>query len=270
MSADYLCLAGGVFLNTQLVRALEDRSGYRGVFVCPVAGNAGTAVGAGYLAERAQSPDVPRRALADVHLGPRFGADQIKQVLDNCKLVYRYHDQEERLFADVLSLVERGHCVAWYQGRTEFGLRALGNRSIVASPFSPWVPENLNRYIKHRDEFHPFLLSVPEEVAETYFDVTANCGCAASVATLKSSLPSLQPFAAGDRYVRVHTVRQDVNPRFWRLLHAWGDRAAAPILVNTSFNLFGEPLVCDPRDAVRSFYCAGVDALAVGDFFLTK
>jgi carbamoyltransferase len=269
-AADHVCLAGGVFLNTLLVRALEERTGYRGTFVYPAAGNAGAAIGAGYLAARAAAPDAPRDAQPHLHLGPRFDAGQIKQVLDNCKLVYRYHEREEQLLADVVSILGRGRCLAWYQDRVEFGLRALGNRSILASPFSPYVAENLNHYIKHRDGFHPFILSVPAERAAELFDCTANCASAASVGTLRVSSPDLERFAVGGGRVRLHTVERDVNPRFWRLLHAFGAGAPAPILVNTSFNLFGEPLVCDPRDAVRSFYCAGIDALAIGHFVVAK
>jgi len=147
----------------------------------------------------------------------------------------------------------------------------LGNRSILASPFSEYVIENVNQYIKHREDFHPFAFSVPAEVAPRLFDCSANCRFMASLGRLKPGAPpELQRFSFEDGQVRVHAVERDANPRFWRLLHKFGERAPAPVLFNTSFNLFGEPLVSDPREAIRSFYCAGIDALAIGDFLVVK
>jgi carbamoyltransferase len=161
--------------------------------------------------------------------------------------------------------------VAWFQGRTEFGHRALGNRSLLASPFSEYVIENVNQYIKHREDFHPFAFSAPAEIVPQLFDCTGNCRFMASLGTLRTNAPAgLERFAFDEGKVRVHAVERETNPRFWRLLHKFGERAPAPVLLNTSFNLFGEPLVTDPREAIRSFYCAGVDAMAIGDFLLVK
>ncbi len=171
---------------------------------------------------------------------------------------------------ETVRLLQDGKIVAWYQGRLEFGHRALGNRSILASPFSPYVMENLNHYIKHREDFHPFALSVPAESAPTFFDCSGNCRFMASVGTLKDANTDLERFAFNGRTARVHTVERQVNPRFWTLLSKFGKKASAPVLVNTSFNLFGEPLVCDPRDAIRSFYCSGIDALVMENFLVVK
>jgi carbamoyltransferase len=146
----------------------------------------------------------------------------------------------------------------------------LGNRSLLASPFSEYVVENVNQFIKHREGFHPFALSVPAECAGEYFDASPNCRFMASLATLTKPVAGLERFAFHGNSMRVHTVERSANPLFWKLLHKFGEHAPAPILVNTSFNLFGEPLVTDPRGAVRSFYCAGVDALALGPFLLVK
>ncbi len=130
--------------------------------------------------------------------------------------------------------------------------------------------ENVNQYIKHREEFHPFALSVPAERAADYFEASPNCRFMASLATLTKPVAGLERFAFHGNSIRVHTVERSANPLFWKLLHKFGESAPAPILVNTSFNLFGEPLVTDPRGAVRSFYCAGIDALALGPFLLVK
>ncbi|HYA97029.1 MAG TPA: carbamoyltransferase C-terminal domain-containing protein [Methylomirabilota bacterium] len=268
--ATSLCLAGGVFLNVLLVRALETNSGFHCVYVQPVSGNAGAALGAALLARAQLLPDAPRVPLKHLYLGPEFPSVQIKPVLDNCKISYKYFSAEDSLLAETVQLLLRDKIVAWCHGRTEFGHRALGNRSIVASPFSEYVVENVNEYIKHRENFHPFALSVPAERAAEFFDCTANCRFMASLAALKQPVAGLERFAFHGSTVRVHLVDRDTNPLFWRLLHKFGESAPAPVLVNTSFNLFGEPLVSDPREAVRSFYSSGIDALAMGPFLVVK
>lgn len=269
-SVDCLCVAGGLFLNVFLDRALETHSGFQQVYVQPVAGNSGTALGAALLARKRLGRPA-RQPLNHLYLGPSFPSSAIKTVLDNCKIIYKYPPGEEQLFAEAARILSRDKIVAWFQGRTEFGHRALGNRSILASPFSEYVIENVNQYIKHREDFHPFAFSVPAEVAPRLFDCSTNCHFMASLGRLKPEAPpELQRFSFEGGQVRVHTVEREANPRFWRLLHKFGEHAPAPVLFNTSFNLFGEPLVSDPREAIRSFYCAGIDALAIGDFLVIK
>ena len=265
-----LCLAGGIFLNVFLVRALETRSDFNHVYVQPVSGNAGTALGAAYLSRRKILGYSGRGPLTSLALGMQASSQEMKAVLDNCKITYRYLSGEDQSVDEAVHLLQRDKIVAWCQGRTEFGHRALGNRSLLASPFSEYVVENVNQFIKHREGFHPFALSVPAERAEEYFEASPNCRFMASLATLKCPVAGLDRFAFHGNSMRVHTVDKDANPLFWKLLYKFGESAPAPILVNTSFNLFGEPLVTDPRGAVRSFYCAGVDALALGPFLLVK
>lgn len=266
----YLCVAGGIFQNLFVVRALEKRTGFDRVFVQPAAGNAGTALGAAHLAQKQVTGQSGREPLSNLFWGPQFEPSLIKEVLDNCKVIYRYLSEEEVLLAEAARLLHADKIVAWYQGRMEFGLRALGHRSILASPFSPYVVDNLNRYIKHRESFHPFVLSIPAERAAEFFDCTDNCRFLASIGTLTSSPAGLEQFTFKNKDVRVHVVEQRTTPRFWKLLHKFGETAPAPILVDTSFNLFGEPLVSDPREAMRSFYSAGIDALVMENFLVTK
>jgi carbamoyltransferase len=268
--APALCLAGGVFQNVFLVRALETGSAFRKVYVQPVPGNAGTALGAAYMMRKKLKGHSGRAPLASLTLGMQATSQEMKAVLDNCKITYRYLSGEEQTVEETVSLLHRDKIVAWCQGRSEFGHRALGNRSLLASPFSEYVVENVNQFIKHREGFHPFALSVPAECSADYFDASPNCRYMASLGRLTKPVAGLERFAFNGDTVRVHTVEQHDNPLFWKLLHKFGESAPAPILVNTSFNLFGEPLVTDPRGAVRSFYCAGVDALALGPFLLVK
>jgi carbamoyltransferase len=269
-NARSLCLAGGIFLNVLLVHALEARGPFERVYVQPVSGNAGTALGAAYLSRKKITGHSGRAPLSSLAVGLHASPQEMKTVLDNCKIVYRYLPGEEQTVEETARLLLRDKIVAWCQGRTEFGHRALGNRSLLASPFSEYVIENVNEYVKHREEFHPFALSVPAERASEYFDASPNCRFMTSLATLTNPIGGLERFAFHGNLVRVHTVEQHANPIFWKLLHKFGESAPAPILVNTSFNLFGEPLVTDPRGAVRSFYCAGIDALALGPFLLVK
>jgi len=161
--------------------------------------------------------------------------------------------------------------VAWMHGRMEFGARALGNRSILASPLDPYSTENLNAFIKHREPFRKFAASVPAELAARYFEVGPNARYLSTVGRVRPE--HREKFAAAilaDDLVRVHTVDREENPLYWALLQAAGKATGLPVLYNTSFNLFGEPLVCTPRDAVRSFYSSGIDAMFVGHFLLQK
>jgi carbamoyltransferase len=210
-------------------------------------------------------------APAHVFWGPKFREQDVKDVLDNCKARYALHNTEDRKIEAVVQLLSAGKIVGWYQGATEFGPRALGHRSVLASPWGDYVKENLNDFIKHREWFRPFALAVPEEDCARYFDASPLCAFMNSLAWARpeaSVLPEGLLFS-GNR-VRLQVVSRGGNPLFWRLLKRLGEQAPAPILVNTSFNLFGEPLVVNPRDAVRSYFCSGIDALVVGNFVLAK
>jgi carbamoyltransferase len=217
--ADSLCLAGGVFQNVLLLRALEQRSSFRDVYVQPVAGNAGTSLGAAFLARKKTTGRSGRAPLASLALGPEPTSQEIKTVLDNCKIIYKYPSGDDQLLEETVHLLDRGKIVAWCQGRSEFGHRALGQRSLLASPFNEYVLDNVNQFIKHREEFHPFALSVPAERAHEYFDCGPNCRFMASLGDLKNPIAGLEQFAFNGTAVRVHTVEKQFNPLFWRLLH---------------------------------------------------
>lgn len=266
-----LCLAGGLGLNALLVSALEHESAFENVFVQPVSGNAGTAIGAVLETWHGTYRQPHRVALETLALGPAFNAAETKQVLENCKLRFRYMVTIEEVVETAVAQLSENKIVAWMHGRMEFGARALGNRSILASPLDPYSTENLNIFIKHREPFRKFAASVPAELAAEYFDVGPNARYLSTVGSVKPA--HQERFAAAmlpGGKVRVHTVDRDENPLYWKLLHAAGKATGLPVLYNTSFNLFGEPLVCAPRDAVRSFYSSGIDAMFVGQFFLQK
>jgi len=266
-----LCLAGGLALNALLVAALERSGRWDNVFVQPAAGNSGTALGAAWHAWHRTHARTERRPMRTLCLGPEFSAEQIKKVLENCKLRFRYLPTREELLDAAIGQLAQDRIVAWMQGRMEFGPRALGNRSILASPLDPYSTENLNVYIKHREAFRKFAASVPEEAAGEYFEAGPNARFLATVSRVKQKhRKTFEAAILGGDWVRVHVVSQDENPLFHRLLVEWGKRTGLPVLYNTSFNLFGDPLVCTPRDAVRSFYSSGIDAMVAGHFLLEK
>ena len=266
-----LCLGGGLALNALLVAAVENSGRFQCVWVQPAAGNAGTAVGSAFHAWHQSSHRDERKPLNTLFLGPEFDRENIKQVLENCKLRFRYLTTDSQLVETAVKRLADNQILAWFQGRMEFGPRALGNRSIFASPLNPYSTENLNTYIKHRESFRKFAASVPEELASEYFDCGASARYLATVGRVRADHRKTFEAALldGDR-IRVHTVRRDDNPLYWELLHAAGRSSGLPVLYNTSFNLFGEPLVCDPRAAVRSFYASGIDAMFVEHFLLEK
>lgn len=266
--AKRLCLAGGLGLNALLVSALErDRE----VFVQPASGNAGTAVGAVLHAWHTVYRESARVDMGDLCLGPESAPEEIKQVLENCKLRFRYMITTDEVIDTAVERLADNAIVAWMHGRMEFGPRALGNRSILASPLNPYSTENLNVFIKHREPFRKFAASVPEEVASEYFDVGPNARYLATVGRVKLKHRKLFESAIlAEDLVRVHSVRREDNPLYHRLLLAAGRKNGVPVLYNTSFNLFGDPLVCSPRDAARSFYSSGIDAMFVGNFYLHK
>jgi len=267
-SADPLCLAGGLALNSLLVSKLERT---RQVFVQPAASNTGTALGAVFYAWNGVFGHKNRAALNDLCLGPSYRSEEVKQVLENCKLRFRYLLTTDEVIDRAVADLNSEKIIAWMQGRMEFGPRALGNRSILASPLNPYSTENLNIYIKHREPFRKFAASVPAEVAGEYFESGPNARYLATVGQVRQAhKKNFSAAVMGSDTVRVHTVRKEDNPLYHRLLHAAGKATGLPVLYNTSFNLFGDPLVCTPRDAVRSFYSSGIDALFVGNFVVEK
>jgi carbamoyltransferase len=266
-----LCVAGGLFFNALLVQALEQSGRFENVFVQPAAGNAGTALGAALHAWHNARNQSQRAASPNLFLGPGFQAEAIKQVLENCKLQFRFLHSMDETVQEAVKLISQQSIVAWMQGRMEFGPRALGNRSILASPLNPYSTENLNVYIKHREPFRKFAASVPAEAVAQYFEAGPNARYLATVGRVRPEhRATFESAVLGEDLVRVHAVHREDNPLYHRLLEEAGRATGLPVLYNTSFNLFGDPLVCTPRDAVRSFYSSGIDAMFVGNFLLEK
>ncbi|HEY7680096.1 MAG TPA: carbamoyltransferase N-terminal domain-containing protein [Terriglobia bacterium] len=280
-----LCLAGGVALNSLLVERLENSGAFDGVFAQPAAGNAGNSLGAALYCAHALLGLTPRSRLQHLFYGPEYSDDAIKDVIENCKLRFRYLPKRDEMIAAAVGVLRQDQILGWFQGRAEFGPRALGARSILASPLGRYVNENLNQYVKHRERFRPFAASVTEERAEEFFEFGPMARFLATVGRVRpahrqalasnllaegASDPGGPESSTEPGRIRVHVVERKTNPLFWELLDAFGKATGMPVLFNTSFNLFGEPLVCSPRDAVRSFYCSGLDHLMIGHFSISK
>jgi carbamoyltransferase len=265
---DRLCLAGGFFFNTYFNTIIKESRLFDEVFVPVNPGNGGIAAGValarGIEAAGMRAPIAP----VSPFLGPEFASHEIKAVLDNCKLSYDYLDDTQVVSAAVESLM-RGELVGWFRGRLEWGPRALGNRTIFANPRAPYVLENLNRYLKHRDVHRAYGFVACADDTPQYFDGPARSPYMECEYRFRDpdAFASIRP--PGLARARVQTVERD-PPLLRDLLKAFGRASGLPVLVNTSFNGFHEPVVCDPRDAVRVFYGTGVDVLIVGNFLLRK
>jgi carbamoyltransferase len=266
-----ICLGGGVFYNSLILAALERRFGVGSIFVPPAPGNAGCALGGAAWIWHQQMHKPRNPEVRSVYWGPSFPRADIKDVLDNVKARYTLQNTEAKKLESAIRLLQAGKIVGWYQGATEFGPRALGHRSILASPFAPYVTENLNDFVKHRESFRPFAVSVRAEDCDRYFVGSPLCRLMNSLALLRPDTDVLpQSLRLPGGLVRLHIVEKETNPLMWELLRLFGEEAPAPLLVNTSFNLPGEPPVIRPKDAVRTFFCSGIDAVFADNFLLTK
>jgi carbamoyltransferase len=272
MGEENLCLAGGVALNSLACSAIERRAGFKHLFAQPAAGNAGCSIGAAlYVWHQTLGNSERVYRMEHAFLGPQFNEEEIKSALDNCKLAYEYFLTEDKLIAEVARLLAEGKIMGWFRGAMEFGPRTLGARSILASPANELMRDNLNIFIKRREEYRPFSAAVPEEQAAEFFEPSELTDFLQGVSRIREGKEALIPAAVfGKGLVRAHTVSRRMNPTFWKLLVKFGESAGAPVLLNTSFNLFGEPVVSTPREAVRGFYCSGIDCLAIGNFLIRK
>ncbi len=271
-----ISVGGGVFHNTLLVAALERTFGVGNVFVPPAPGNAGCSLGAAAWIWHQQMGKPRNPEVRSVYWGPNYARTEIKEVLDNAKARYSLQSTGEKKLDSAVTLLRAGKIVGWFHGATEFGPRALGHRSLLASPWAAYITENLNDFVKHRESFRPFAVSVRQEDSERYFVGSPLCRLMNSLAAVRPDadvLPRALQLPGGSglpNLVRLHVVEKDTDPLLWELLRRFGEQEPAPILVNTSFNLPGEPPVIRPKDAVRTFFCSGIDAVFVDNFLLTK
>jgi carbamoyltransferase len=220
-------------------------------------------------------PLAPRRwHMAHAYLGPAYSDEAIEELLRWAKLSYRRLDDARDIAESTARILAAGGIVGWYQGRMEFGPRALGARSILASPIDPQMQARLNE-LKDREDFRPVAPAVPqEELARWFAPAAANGGASPFMLFVYDVAPGqgerIPSACHTDHTARVQTVSADTNPRFHALLQAFGRLTGVPVLVNTSFNVRGEPIVCTPRAAIEAFFSTPLDALVIGPFVVRK
>jgi carbamoyltransferase len=269
-----LCLAGGVAFNCVANARIFDRTPFERVFVQSAAGDAGLSVGAAFAVNH-QVLGRPREFVMEhTGWGPEFSAQQIRSAIDGVGSSdegERIEELgEEELLRTTANHISTGKVVGWFQGRVEWGPRALGNRSILADPRRPEMKEILNRRIKHRETFRPFAPSILEEAVGEYFERTNPSPFMTFAYSVRPEKRAVIPAPTHiDGTARLQTVSRTVNPLYWKLIRAFDDVTGVPVVVNTSFN-DNEPIVCRPEEALDCFRRTQMDVLVIGNFILTK
>ena len=291
-----LCMAGGVALNCVANGKLLRKGIFKEIFIQPAAGDAGGALGAAQAAyfihfNQPRHVTTAQDEMQGAYLGPEFSDIDIDLAMRKYNGVYRKFDDFSELAAIVADKIAEGNVVGWFQGRMEFGPRALGNRSILGDARSEEMQKKLNLKIKYREGFRPFAPSVKAEDSKDYFDLDATSPYMLIVApvkqqrrakmpegynampllerlyVLRSDMPAITHI---DFSARVQTIHKETNPRYWQLLDTFKQKTGYAVMVNTSFNVRGEPPVCTPEDAYKCFMRTEMDYLVLGNYVLSK
>jgi carbamoyltransferase len=267
--AERLCISGGVALNARVNRAILESGLFDEVFIQPAAADDGASLGAALWAHHDRCPSDGRRPIDHVFWGPEYTSTEIEACLRRSEAVV--WSREDRIEATAARLLAEGKVIGWFQGRMEMGPRALGGRSILADPRSAEVRDRINKMVKRREPFRPFAPSVLEDQAGEFFQL-ANTRAApymlVTFETLAHRRALIPAVVHVDGSARIQTVSAEVNPRYHDLLQRFFKETGVPVLLNTSFNQAGEPIVNSPDDAVSCFLRSGLDALAVGDYLV--
>jgi carbamoyltransferase len=295
--ADNLCLAGGVALNCVANGKLLRAGIFKNIYIQPAAGDAGGALGAAlavshqYYGEDRLPTGAGYDGMSGSYLGPDFSEKEVELMSRKTKAVYKKHDRFSELTQTIAEKLASGNVVGWFQGRMEFGPRALGNRSILGDARNPEMQKKLNLKIKYREGFRPFAPSVLAEDVAEYFDLEEASPYMLIVAPVKENrrckLPEnfhamplwdklyyqrsdVQSITHLDFSARIQTVHRDTNPRYWDLIQAFKKQTGYGLVVNTSFNVRGEPVICTPHDAYRCFMSTEMDYLVINDYVYCK
>ncbi|MDV2481063.1 carbamoyltransferase [Methanoculleus sp. Wushi-C6] len=267
---DYLVISGGVTLNSVANGRLVRESGFEDLYVMPAAGDNGTAIGAAYYLYNSILGQPRTYVHDDPYVGTGYGNGTIQKLLEECKLEHRYLP-DGQLEAVTARLLQSGQIVGWFQGRMEIGPRALGNRSILANPTLPDMKDKINAEVKHREAFRPFAPSCPVEDTPQYFEQHVADPFMLKVCRVRPEKQAVIPAVTHvDGTARLQTVHRETNPRFHRLLKEFEKLTGVPVLLNTSFNVMGEPIVESPQDAIRCFFSTGLDYLVLGNYVVGK
>ena len=262
-----LAIAGGCGLNCKANKVYSDLDFVDEIFVQPAASDRGLSLGSALLGSNKLEHSVPR-GLQNVYLGPTYGEKEIKNALNISQTKYTHL---KKPYLEAAKRIANGEIVGWFQGRSEFGPRALGNRSILADPTRANMKDLINSRVKFREEFRPFAPAVIEECCSQIFDLKSSSPFMTVAANVKEEWRNkLKAVTHVDGTARVQTVNPDQNPLFYKLIFEFRNIAGVPVVLNTSFNLMGEPIVETPMNAISTFSASGLDSLIIGEYLVTK
>ena len=271
-----LCIAGGVGLNSVANSRILRETPFEEIFVQPSAGDGGGALGAALWAHNSLLGKPRSFLMEHAYWGKTYGDSEIRALLADQNIPHRYFDDDDKLLDATVERLQSGKVIGWYQGRFEWGPRALGNRSILADPGNPHMKDIVNTKIKFREPYRPFAPSVLAEHAESYFELpNAACHFPARymlyVVPVKPEKRSVLPAITHvDGTGRLQTVFREQNPRYYSLIERFGQATGLPVVLNTSFNLKGEPIVTTPENAFHTYSASEMDTLVLGNFIIDK
>jgi len=294
--SDNICMAGGVALNCVANGKILKEKIFKNIFIQPASGDAGGSLGAalaGYYLyfDQPRDPGDINTTMQGACLGPEYDNKGIEKVARKFKAIYRYCKDYDELADKVVELLDQGNVIGWFQGRMEFGPRALGNRSILGDARNTEMQKKLNLKIKYRESFRPFAPSVMDEYNSEYFDIDTPSPYMLLVADVRENIRNKIPenyyelplrerlyikrsevpaITHIDFSSRIQSVNKQTNPRYWTLINKFREKTGWGVIVNTSFNVRGEPIVCTPTDAYRCFMRTEMDYLVMGNYLFDK
>ena len=264
-----LCLSGGVALNCSMNGKIEQSRIFDEIYVQPASADDGCAIGACYLANfRNNKKKFFSKSNYNSYLGSRYSDDEIEIELKNLKLNY---SKSLNIFRETAEELSKGKIIGWFQGAAEFGPRALGNRSILCKPYPAEMKDYLNNQVKFRESFRPFAPAILSEYQRDFFEINQDSFHMLIASKVKEDKKGTIPAVVHvDRSARVQTVNENSNKKFYNLLKEFNNLTNIPVLLNTSFNVKGQPIVNNPRDAIETFKKTKIDVLSIGNFLLKK
>lgn len=266
--ADYLVISGGVSLNSVMNGRIVRESKFKDVYVMPAAGDNGTALGAAYYLYNGLLKQPRNFVHLNPYVGTSYSNEAIENILKGAKLKYKTCAD---ICEETAQLLADGKIVGWFQGAMEIGPRALGSRSILANPAFPDMKDKINAEVKFREAYRPFAPSAIVEAKNDFFDLEVEAPFMLKVCNVLPEKQSVIPAVTHvDGSARLQTVRKELHPRYYDVIKKLGDKTGVPVVLNTSFNIQGEPVVESPQDAIRCFFSTGLDYLAIGDFLIDK
>jgi len=264
----HLCCAGGCFLNVKFNQNLWYKNVLETQWVYPNPGDAGIASGAALYAYYSENPEAEQFKMQHTYFGPEYTDEEIKEILDSRLIKYTYSENVEK---DTAKFLSENKAVGWFQGRMEAGPRALGNRSILMSPLKAENKDIINAKVKYREAFRPFCPSLHHDKAGDYLkNIRDELFMVTSFDAKEEKKDKIPAVVHKDGTSRPQMVKEDVNPKYYNLIKEFGKLTGEYVVLNTSFNIKGEPIVCNPREAIKCFYDTGIDVLVMGSYIVEK